>query len=824
MANDAKKETAEEIAVEIPIRGMSCAACAARIEKSLASLSGVCDSTVNFAAETARIRYNPAAVKTADIVERLRAIGYDTAAASEIRFAKRGDGDFSRKSVFDALAGVIGVEESSDELVVKYIPDSTDFGALRQAGERLGYRLAARKASGVEEIEKQSYLESRRRFLIAAIFSFPLLAMSMSHGRIPALDFPGNEWLQLILTTPVIFYSGRGIFERAFAGLRHRSADMNTLIAIGTGSAFLYSAAVTIFPEAFEGVVARAMRPPVYFEAAGVIIALILLGRMLEDRAKRRAGEAIRKLIELQPAIAVVIRDGKDVDVPADEVMPSDLVRVKPGGRIPVDGVIQEGTTAIDESALTGESFPVEKGPGDVVFAGTVNTSGSFIFRATKVGSETTLQQIVRMVRDAQSAKPPIARLADKISAVFVPIVISVAIATFVVWFIFAPREIRFTLALVNFVSVLVIACPCALGLATPTAIMVGVGVAAELGILIRGGESLETAHRLDTAVLDKTGTITEGRPTLTDIIALDGFDETTVLRLAASAEKNSEHPLASAILEAARNRGITVDSAVEVRAIEGLGLSAKVDGHDILLGNERLFNEKRIDLEAFRGKLESLFDQGKTAFILAVDGLPGAIFAVSDTIRPEAIEAVRGLKSIGLAVYLLTGDNRRAAESVAQAVGIDRVLAEVMPQDKAAKVAALQAEGRVVAMIGDGINDAPALAKADVGIAIGTGTDIAIEAADIALMRSDLRLVCAAILLSRATLRTIRQNLFWAFFYNVIGIPIAAGLLYPFTGILLSPVIASAAMSLSSVSVVTNSLRLRSYKRRRLGRANGQH
>lgn len=818
MANDSKKEKA----VEIPVRGMTCAACAARIEKSLASLPGVCDATVNFASETARVRYDPAAVKTRDVIDRLRAIGYDTARPATIRFIKSDAGKPSDKTVIESLPGVIDIDETPDEIIVKYIPDTVDFASLRQAGEQLGYQLAERKPLTDDRIEKDAYLTSRRRFLIAAIFSFPVLVISMSHGRIAALDFPGIDWLQLILTMPVVFYSGREIYARAFAGFRHRSADMNTLIAIGTGTAFLYSAAVTIFPEAFAGAMHDGMRPPVYFEAAGVIIALILLGRMLEDRAKRRTGEAIRKLIELQPANAIVIRDGREIEIPSDEVMPGDLIRVKPGMRIPVDGIIEEGMSAIEESALTGESLPVEKRPGDRVFAGTVNTSGAIIFRATKVGSETTLQQIVRMVREAQSAKPPIARLADKISAVFVPIVISIAVATFVVWFIAAPTESRFPVALVNFVSVLVIACPCALGLATPTAIMVGVGVAAELGILIRGGESLETAHRLDTVILDKTGTITEGRPTLTDIIPLKDFDETTILRIAASAEKNSEHPLAAAILEAAKARGITADSAAEFRAIEGLGLSAKVDGNDVLLGNTRLFDERQIDLTGIREILDKLSEQGKTAFILAINEQPASIFGVADTLRPEAGDAIRKLKSLGLEVYLLTGDNRRAAEAVARAVGIDHVLAEVLPQDKANEIARLQAEGRVVAMVGDGINDAPALARADVGIAIGTGTDVAIEAADIALMRSDLRLVSEAVLLSRATLRTIKQNLFWAFFYNVIGIPLAAGVLYPFTGLLLSPVIASAAMSLSSVSVVTNSLRLRSYKSRLARKANG--
>lgn len=817
-----QNKPAKEESLEFPIRGMTCAACASRIEKGLAALPGVSDAAVNFASETAGIRYDPCKISTNDIVERLRSIGYDTTEPAQALFTGDTEKSAEAKSAFSAMPGVVEAIQAEDGLIVKYLPGSVDLAALRKAGSRFGYKLKAAEHDEISLPEKQAYETSKRRFIIAAILSFPVLVIAMSHGRIQALDFPGVEWIQLILTTPVVFYSGREIYLRAFAGFRYRSADMNTLIAIGTGSAYLYSAAVTIFPQAFENISQHGMRPPVYFEAAGVIIALILLGRMLEDRAKGKTGDAIRKLINLQPNTAIVIRNGEEFEIPSDEVMPDDLLRVKPGGRIPVDGIVVDGKTAVDESALTGESLPVEKLPGDRVFAGTINTSGAFTFRAVKVGSETTLRQIVKMVRQAQSAKPPIARLADKISAVFVPIVISIAIATFIVWFIAAPPETRFTLALVNFVSVLVIACPCALGLATPTAIMVGIGAAAELGILIRGGESLETAHRLNTAVLDKTGTVTKGRPELTQLISLNGFHEEEILRIAASAEKNSEHPLATAILDAANSRGIKANAAAEFRAIEGFGLSAVVDGKKVFIGNLRLLEEQKINLSEHRQTLENLFDEGKTAFFMAIDSRPAAIFAVSDTIKTEAIEAVRQLKSLGLEVFLLTGDNARAAKAVARKLGIENVLAEILPQDKANEIKRLQSQGRVVAMIGDGINDAPALAVADVGIAVGTGTDIAIEAADITLMRGDLRLVAKAILLSRATLRTIRQNLFWAFIYNVIGVPVAAGVLYPFTGILLSPVIASAAMSLSSVSVVTNSLRLRSFASPEQRRENG--
>jgi Cu+-exporting ATPase len=642
----------------------------------------------------------------------------------------------------------------------------------------------------------------------------------MSHGTIELLNFPGVNWLQLVLATPVVFYSSWQFYRGAWAAFRHRAADMNTLIAVGTGTAYIYSILATVFPSIFVASAGQAMnmpgmneQAPVYFEAASVIIALIVLGRMLEARAKGQTGEAIKKLVGLQAKTARVVRNEREMEIEIDEVVSGDIVIVRPGEKIPVDGVVIEGSSAIDEAMLTGESIPVEKKTGDEVFGATINKTGAFQFKATKVGKDTALQQIVKLVREAQGLKPPIAKLADTISGVFTPVVICIAIATFVVWFVASSPEIRFTMALVNFVSVLIIACPCALGLATPTAIMVGTGKGAENGILIKGGDSLETAHKLNTVILDKTGTITKGEPSLTDVIASNGFSENDFLKTIASAEKSSEHPLAAAIVRSAEERNLTFEKTENFKALEGRGIEARVAGKDLLFGNLRLMNERKIDLNGARTVAEKLSAEGKTPMFAAFDGKFAGVAAVADTIKPESKDAIRTLQNLGLEVVMITGDNKRTAEAVANQVGIKRVLAEVLPEGKSAEVKKLQAEKKIVAMVGDGINDAPALAQADVGIAIGTGTDVAIEASDITLIKGDLRGVVTAISLSKATIRTVKQNLFWAFIYNVLGIPIAAGLLYPLTGWLLSPIIASAAMSLSSVSVVANSLRLRSFR-----------
>ncbi len=704
---------------------------------------------------------------------------------------------------------------------VEHDPGAVRDSSLAEAVKEAGCCGPAWPADETSEDTAQDseYRELLRRFLVAAVLSFPVLVIAMSHGRIAALNFAGVNWLQLALTTPVVFFSGWPFYRGAWAAFRHRFADMNTLIALGTGAAYLYSVAATVAPSFFSGESSHAgmagmtAEVPVYFEAASVIIALILLGSLLESRARGRTGEAIRRLIGLQAKTARVIRYEHEMDIPVEQVAADDVVVVRPGEKIPVDGVVFEGASVVDESMLTGESLPVEKRAGDEVFGATINKTGSFRFRATKIGRDTVLQRIVTMVQDAQGSKAPIARMADVISGIFTPVVISIAIATFVAWFVASPADVRLSMALVNFVSVLIIACPCALGLATPTAILVGTGRAAENGILIKGGESLERAHKLQTIVLDKTGTITKGEPTLTDVLPGDGMNESELLRLVASAERASEHPLGEAIVRAAIERKLAVSEVTEFNAIPGQGIQAKVDGHQLLLGNAKLMNERQLLISEFDGRVTVLAGDGKTPMYVVVDGRLGGVVAVADQIKPESRAAISSLKRLGLEVIMMTGDNRRTAEAVAKQVGIARVLAEVSPGAKAGEIKRLQQdEKKIVAMVGDGINDAPALAQADVGIAIGTGTDVAIEASDITLIKGDLRGVVTAIALSRGTIRTIKQNLFWAFIYNIIGIPIAAGLFYPLTGWLLSPIVASAAMSLSSVSVVTNSLRLRGF------------
>jgi Cu+-exporting ATPase len=747
--------------IDLPIRGMSCAACARRIEQALSKSPGVWKAGVNFATSKATIEYDSNVTGVSQLIDGVRAVGYDATAPVQT-------------------------------------PTAAD---VQEAADRTEYR------------------NLRRKFWIAAAISLPVLVIAMSHGRIAWLNFPGVNWLQLALTTPVVLYCGAQFYRGAWAALRHGAADMNTLIAVGTGAAYLYSVAATIAPGFFADTAAAGAHHapgsavPVYFEAASVIIALILLGRMLESRAKGNTSAAIRRLIGLQAKTARVIRNGTEEDIPVEEVLPGDLVLVRPGEKIPVDGTVADGASAVDESMLTGESLPVEKRPGDDVFGATMNRTGSFRFRATKVGRDTALQQIVRLVEEAQGSKAPIARLADVVSGIFTPVVLCIAIATFVVWFIAAPPETRLATALVNFVSVLIIACPCALGLATPTAIMVGTGRGAEQGVLIKGGEALERAHKMQTIVLDKTGTITCGEPALTDLVSQGHIDERELLRLAASAERGSEHPLGEAIVRAAQERGLALAAPAGFNAVAGHGVEATVAEKRILLGNAALMHERSVALDqAAQDQAAALASTGKTPMFVGVDGRMAGVLAVADPIKPESKEAIDALRRMGLEVVMMTGDNRRTAEAVARQLGIERFFAGILPDGKAEQVKRLQQERKIVGMVGDGINDAPALAQADIGIAIGTGTDVAMEASDVTLIRGDLRGVVTAIALSRATIRTIRQNLFWAFIYNVIGIPLAAGLFYPLFGWLLSPIFASAAMSLSSVSVVANSLRLRRF------------
>jgi Cu+-exporting ATPase len=719
-------ETTERM--DLPVSGMSCAACARAIENQLAATAGVASAHVNFATSTATVEFDPARAAVRNLVDAIEELGY---------------------GVPQPVAG--------------------------------------------EDVEEQAraheYAALQRRLWLAAAFAIPVVVLGMWPGL---MHLAAMSWIQLALTAPVVFYAGAPFYKGAWTALRHRSANMNTLIALGTGAAFLYSLTVTV-----RG------GHEVYYEAAAVIVTLILLGRVLEARARGKASEAIRHLRELQPKTARVVRDGAEQDIPIEQVRVGDLVVVRPGEKIPVDGAVREGDSAVDESMLTGESMPVDKKSGDAVYGGTINRSGSLRFEARKVGRATALQQMIELVRQAQGSRAPVARLADVVSGYFTVGVLAIATLTFVVWLALALLGVApLSFALRNFVAVLIIACPCALGLATPTAIMVGTGRGAERGILIKGGEALEAAHRIDTVILDKTGTITCGQPRVTDVIPMNGYAEAAVLRLAASAERYSEHPLGRAIVEHAQALAIVLEDPAGFRAVAGHGVEARVDGCDVTVGS-------------FAGPLElpemeRLAAEGKTAVVVAVDGQPAGAIGIADTVKPEAAAAVRRLHEMGIEVWMITGDNRRTAESVARQVGIQRVLAEVLPDAKVAEVRKLQAAGRKVAMVGDGINDAPALAQADVGIAIGTGTDIAKEAASITLMRGDLNGVAGALALARLTMRVIRQNLFWAFAYNIIGIPIAAGALYPFTGWLLSPVLASAAMALSSVTVVTNSLRLK--------------
>ncbi|MBL9148121.1 MAG: copper-translocating P-type ATPase [Phycisphaerae bacterium] len=770
---------------------MSCAGCASRIEKRLGKSPGVGSAHVNFATKVATVRYDPSQTTPATLGRAVEDLGYRAIVPPTMPRAEH-----------------------------------EHAGHGHDAGERDRIAHGHDDHTAHMDVGEGEARELLRKTVIGAVLSVPVLVIAMSHGSIAWLNVSWINWLQLALTTPVMFWCGARFFRSALMGARHFSANMDTLVALGTGAAYLYSLAATGWP-AFFASATRAAGPgeshgehavaamggmvmvPVYYEAAAVIIVLILLGKYLEARATSRTSAAIRRLIGMQPATARVIRGGVETEVRVETVVVGDTVLIRPGEKIPVDGRVESGASAVDESMLTGESVPVEKETGSEVFGATLNTTGALRVVATKVGRDTALQQIVRLVQEAQGSKAPIARLVDRISGIFVPIVIAIAIGTFVVWWFASPMESRLSMALVTAVSVLVIACPCALGLATPTAIMVGTGRGAERGILIKGGEALETAHKLSTIVLDKTGTITEGKPALTDGVPGAGFTEEELLRFAASAERTSEHPLAAAIVRGAIARGLAPVDPTGFRAIVGHGVEATVEGRSVLVGKASLLSERGI-LVTLAERAGELAAAGKTPMFVAVDGHEAGIVAVADRVKPESRDAVARMHGIGLRVVMMTGDNRRTAETVAAQVSVDEVFAEVLPKDKAEKVRELQERGEVVGMVGDGINDAPALAQANVGMAIGTGTDVAIESSDITLIRGDLRSVPEAIALSHATMRTIKQNLFWAFIYNVLGIPVAAGVLYPFTGWLLSPIIASAAMAFSSVSVVLNSLRLR--------------
>ncbi|MFZ2055699.1 MAG: heavy metal translocating P-type ATPase [Candidatus Aminicenantales bacterium] len=815
--HEAKAAGAQRL--DLPVRGMSCAGCAANIQKNLGRLKGVAKANVNFANSMATIIFDPAVVKPDAFISSIKEIGYDVGTVTaEIPIEGIVCASCVQK-IEKALLDVRGVLKAAVNLAtgrarVEFLPSRTSLGELKRTIESTGYKVfevpAEMESVDIERaIRLKEYRTLKLRFISGIMLAVIISIGSMRHWFPWVPGFLNNFYVLWALTTPVQFLIGWPFLRGAWKSFRHRSADMNTLVAVGTLSAYLYSAAATLFPALFRR---AGIAPAVYFDTSAFIIALILFGRLLEARAKGRTSEAIRRLAGLQPRTAHVIRDGTEIEIRIADVQVGDLVLVRPGERIPVDGIVEDGRSSVDESMITGESMPVLKGPGDGVVGATLNKSGSFRFRAIKVGKDTALAQIIRLVQEAQGSKAPIQRLADVIAGYFVPVVISIAVLTFVVWFDFGPAP-PLTLALLNFVAVMIIACPCALGLATPTAVMAGTGKGAENGILIKGGESLETIHRVDTILFDKTGTLTRGQPEVTDIITVPAFEEEALLRLAAAVETPSEHPLGEAIARKAQERGLAVGEARDFLAFEGQGVEAVVDGKKVLLGNSRLMTDRGVDIGAFVKKAEGLAAEGKTAMFAAVDGRAAGLLAVADTMKDHSREAVADLQRLGLEVIMLTGDHRRTSEAIAAQAGISRVIPEVLPGDKVREIKKLQEAGRRVAMVGDGINDAPALAQADVGIAIGTGTDIAMEASDITLIRDDLRAVASAIALSKQTLRVIKQNLFWAFFYNVVGIPVAAGALYPFFGLLLNPIIASAAMAFSSVSVVSNSLRLRRFK-----------
>lgn len=816
--------------LSLAVTGMTCAACVRRIEKALNKVEGVQSAAVNLATERALVVLDPAVADREKLKQAVEKAGYGVRDETvELMLPVRGMTCAACvRRIEKALNKVEGVESSAvnlatEQATVRLDPHVADRAKLVAAIEKAGYSVApelAPTAAGVspedaEALERERDL--RHTFLQFSV-SFTVSIALMAVMFIPQWFFipwwrVGMEDLRLplfLIATPVQFWAGWRFYQSAFRAARHLEVNMNTLIAIGTLVAWGYSVFVTFFPDAVHN---AGLMSEVYYDSGVTIISLILLGKYLEARAKGQTAGAIKRLLHLQAKTARVLRDGAEVDLPIAEVVVGDVIRVRPGEKVPVDGTILDGASTIDESMLTGESMPVERAAGDAVIGATLNGNGSFTFRATRVGQDTTLAQIVKLVERAQGSKAPIQQLADVISGYFVPAVLVVSALVFLGWLLFGP-EPRLTLALVATVSVLIIACPCAMGLATPTAIMVATGKGAENGILIRGGEALESAGRVTAIVLDKTGTLTKGKPSVTDVVALDGFAENDILRLAAVAEMGSEHPLGQAVVDLARARDLDLTEDVEeFQAITGRGVSARVGGARVLIGSSRLLVEDGISTAVLEDRANALAATGKTPVLLAVDGRPAGLIAIADTIKPESRQALSQLKALGLEVWMLTGDNERTARAVAASLGIENVLAEVLPGDKADKISELQAAGKSVAMVGDGVNDAPALAQADLGIAIGTGADVAIEASDVTLVGGDPRAIVAAIALSRKTIGVIKSNLFWAFAYNVVLIPVAAGGLYFLTGDLLNPGLAAAAMALSSVSVVTNSLRLRRFK-----------
>ncbi|MCB8984675.1 MAG: copper-translocating P-type ATPase [Ardenticatenaceae bacterium] len=832
----------EQKQLTLPVVGMTCANCVATVERSAKKVEGVAGATVNYASEKVTFTYDPALVKpqevTAQVISRIEKAGYEVpTAVTELSLLGMTCTNCANtiERRLNKVDGVLSAEVNyaNEKAIVRYAPGAVTRGDLVTAVRRAGYDVvssADESASGdtLEDAEaaarEAEVKHQERRLIVGLIFSVPLFLLSMSRDFGLLGDWAQANWVNWLffaLATPVQFYVGWDYYVGAYKSLRNRSANMDVLVAMGSSVAYFYSVAVLIALTLGS----HALGHHVYFETSAMIITLIVLGKLMEARAKGRTSEAIKKLIGLQAKTARVVRDDHELDIPIAEVMQGDLVIVRPGEKVPVDGVVVDGRSTLDESMITGESLPVEKTVGDAVIGATINKQGLLKFEATKVGKETALAQIIKLVEQAQGSKAPIQRVVDQVAAYFVPFVIGVALLTFVIWYV-ATGD--FVTALIRLTAVLVIACPCAMGLATPTSIMVGVGKGAEYGILFKNSAALEQVHKLNAIVLDKTGTITRGQPSVTDVIVSDvGFrmsedapseirnQKSEILRLAASAERGSEHPLGEAIVRAANEQGLSLSQPSGFEGIAGFGIRAEVDGRSILLGNLRLMQQQAIHLNGLEAKAQTLQTEAKTAMWLAVDGQASAVIGVADTIKDGSQEAVQAMHNLGLTVVMMTGDNEATAQAIASEVGIDRVFAEVLPGDKASYVKKLQDEGFVVGMVGDGINDAPALAQANVGLAIGTGTDVAMETADVTLMRGDLRSVPQAIKLSKATMRNIKENLVWAFGYNTLLIPIAAGILAPFAWApdflrQLNPILAAGAMAFSSISVVSNSLRLR--------------